>query len=131
LLGSPVTFAATAAPVRMNLRDVIHFDTGKATIQAGSLGLLDEVAHTLVTHPEMAKVRIEGHTDSQGDDAKNQTLSQARANAVSAYLTSKGVAAARLEAVGFGETRPLREERTDTDRATNRRVEFFVVTSNP
>ena len=74
------------------------------------------------------KVRVEGHTDSRGNDARNLDLSQRRANSVMEYLVSHGVDASRLEAVGYGETRPLVENaRTRAELAQNRRVVFTIL----
>jgi outer membrane protein OmpA-like peptidoglycan-associated protein len=107
--------------------DKVFFDTGKSTIQAKSFALLDQVSTILRTHQEIAKVRVEGHTDDKGEDAANLKLSQERADAVRAYLTSKGIDAARLLAEGFGETRPAATGATSAAREQNRRVEFVIV----
>ena len=74
-------------------------------------------------------IRVEGHTDSQGDDAYNLELSQRRAQAVVDYLVGKGVDRARLQAKGFGEARPLADNRTRDGRAENRRVVFTIIGS--
>lgn len=73
-------------------------------------------------------MRVEGHTDDRGADAANLALSQRRAEAVMKYLVNKGVAQSRLEAAGFGETRPLVKNDTPANQAKNRRVEFVIVT---
>jgi outer membrane protein OmpA-like peptidoglycan-associated protein len=72
-------------------------------------------------------VRIEGHTDSRGDDAFNLDLSQRRTEAVRTYLINKGVEANRLEAKGYGETKPLVTGNNEAAWAKNRRVDFFIV----
>jgi outer membrane protein OmpA-like peptidoglycan-associated protein len=72
-------------------------------------------------------VRIEGHTDSQGSAAANQRLSQKRAEAVRRYLVDQAIAPTRMEAIGYGEDRPLEDNRTAEGRATNRRVEFHII----
>ena len=80
------------------------------------------------------RVRVEGHTDSKGSDAYNQRLSQRRAEAVVKYLIGKGIDPSRLEAVGFGEGRPIAPNQNPdgsdnpTGRAKNRRTEFHVIT---
>ena len=74
-------------------------------------------------------VRIEGHTDSDGDDEYNRQLSDGRARAVRAYLVEHGVEAARLEAVGYGETQPIADNLSASGRQQNRRVE--VIIKNP
>jgi len=101
----------------------IKFDVNKATIKPESMGTLNEVAKVLREHPEL-KFSIEGHTDSDGDDAANLKLSQARAEAVKAQLVMLGIEAARLTCKGLGETRPVDSNTTLIGKANNRRVEF-------
>lgn len=115
-----VVITATA----LQIREKVYFDTGRATIQKRSNALLDNVAQVLVAHPEIAKIRVEGHTDNVGKPEKNKQLSQARADAVKAYLVKKGIADARLDAVGFGDTKPAQPNDTPAGREANRRVEF-------
>jgi len=111
---------------KIEILDKVFFDSGKATIQAKSFPLLDQVSTVLRSHSELKKVRVEGHTDDQGPDDTNLTLSQARADAVKQYLIDHGIEAARLEATGFGETRPAAEGTTSAAREQNRRVEFVI-----
>ena len=111
---------------RIDIRDSVYFDTGKATIQARSFGLLDEVVTILKDHGELTKLRIEGHTDSRGSATSNKALSQKRADAVRTYLIEKGVEAERLVAVGFGEEKPLDPREVAEAWEKNRRVDFFV-----
>lgn len=99
----------------------ILFDTGADVIRPESTPALQMIATTLTEHPDL-RVAIEGHTDSQGDDAFNQDLSERRAAAVVAYLTSQGVSAERLGAVGKGETVPIGDNTTAEGRQQNRRV---------
>lgn len=106
----------------------VLFETGSDHILEESHSLLDEVAGVLEDHPEVDQIRVEGHTDSQGDHDFNQTLSQKRAESVRTYLIENdGIAAERLTAQGFGDTRPIADNETDVGRAQNRRVEFIVV----
>jgi uncharacterized repeat protein (TIGR01451 family) len=107
----------------------VYFATDKDLIEARSNAVLDHVAAVLVARPEITTVRVEGHTDNRGGVEHNQDLSQRRAAAVVRYLVDKGVARDRLDAVGFGETRPIADNATDQGRATNRRVEFVIVGS--
>ena len=86
------------------------------------------VANILALHPEITKLRVEGHTDDVGNDKFNQKLSEKRALAVMQHLIKKnGIAKERLESVGYGRTKPLSDLKTDEARAANRRVEFIVV----
>ena len=82
---------------KLVIKDKVYFDTGKATIQARSNTLLDQVASILSSHTEIASVQVEGHTDNTGDAVFNRTLSGDRARAVVDYLVKKGVAADRLK----------------------------------
>jgi outer membrane protein OmpA-like peptidoglycan-associated protein len=80
-----------------------------------------------VAHPEVAKVVVEGHTDSAGPAAFNLELSQRRAAAVKAWLVQKGgVAAGRIEAKGYGPRKPIADNATSEGRAKNRRVVFVI-----
>ncbi|MBP6813177.1 MAG: OmpA family protein, partial [Saprospiraceae bacterium] len=83
------------------------------------------LAQLLLGSPDL-KIQINGHTDNVGDDAFNQTLSEARAKSVQDYLLSKNIATARLRFKGFGESKPLESNDTPESRARNRRTEFVV-----
>ncbi len=111
---------------RIDTKAKIAFDSSAATIQAGSLPLLDQVAKVLKEHPEILKLTIESHTDDRGPVDFNRTLSQQRADAVAAYLASKGVAKERMVAKGFGPDRPLQPNTTPEGRTANRRVDFLI-----
>ncbi|HEY1045434.1 MAG TPA: OmpA family protein [Bacteroidia bacterium] len=101
----------------------INFETGSDKILAESFDDLDALVKILNEYPE-AKVAIDGHTDNVGDPATNKELSQKRADAVKAYLVSKGVDASRLTATGYGDTQPIADNKTKQGRAKNRRVDF-------
>jgi len=101
----------------------IHFDTGKATLQPDSEAVLQQIAQLMKDDPAL-KLRVEGHTDNQGAAAANQTLSEKRAQAVVAWLTSNFVPASRLTAKGFGATKPVAANTSEDGRAKNRRVEL-------
>ncbi|HNS17014.1 MAG TPA: OmpA family protein [Bacteroidales bacterium] len=103
----------------------INFETAKDVIKVSSYPILDNVVNIMQENPEY-NLEINGHTDSQGDDASNMDLSQRRANAVKKYLTDKGISATRMVAKGFGETLPVESNDTAAGRAQNRRVEFKV-----
>jgi cysteine-rich repeat protein len=110
----------------IELLDVVYFKTNKAIIEKRSFKLLRNVAIVINAHPEIKKVTVEGHTDTQGDDAYNKDLSQRRAAAVVEMLVANGVDGSLLEAIGYGEERPIADNRTKKGRAKNRRVEFVV-----
>jgi outer membrane protein OmpA-like peptidoglycan-associated protein len=114
---------------KLEIIESVYFKTDRAVIEPRSFALLDNVAAVLKTHDTL-HIQVEGHTDSQGDDAYNKGLSQRRAEAVVAYLTKKGIAADRLIAMGFGEEQPIADNRTAQGRAQNRRVVFTVLGSD-
>ena len=101
----------------------INFDTGKADIRPDSQPTVDEIAALLKQNPAL-KVSIEGHTDNTGTPAQNKTLSEQRANAVMAAIAKQGVAPGRMSAVGWGQEKPVADNRTEAGRAKNRRVEL-------
>ena len=113
---------------RLSLKDAIHFDTGKDTIKSESFRILDEVAKLLKSHPELKKVRVEGHTDNVGGAAYNKDLSERRATSVVRYLVDKGgIPRERLDPKGYGFERPVASNATAVGRSRNRRVEFTIV----
>ena len=114
---------------KVELREKVQFDTGKATIRPESSSLLDEIAETMKAHPEIKKVVIEGHTDSTGGAALNKRLSQTRADAVMKALVSRGIEASRLSAKGFGPSKPVAANDTADGREANRRVEISIAQS--
>ncbi|TKC00529.1 OmpA family protein [Pedobacter cryophilus] len=101
----------------------INFETGKATLTTASYPMLDEVVSILNEYVDY-NLKMGGHTDAVGKDAANLALSQARVDAVKAYLLSKGIADTRVVATGFGEIRPVASNTTAVGRAKNRRVEL-------
>jgi len=103
----------------------IQFETGIDVIKPTSFEILDKVVEVMISNPAYL-LKIEGHTDNVGDDEKNLSLSQKRADAVKKYLETKGVATERTLAQGFGETVPLADNTTEAGKANNRRVEFKV-----
>jgi outer membrane protein OmpA-like peptidoglycan-associated protein len=104
----------------------LEFENGKADILPEMHGDLNKLANFMIDHPWL-KLTISGHTDSQGKEDANLRLSQARADAIKAYLIYEfKIDAARIEAHGYGSSRPILEERSDEDRKLNRRVEFEV-----
>lgn len=120
--GCPVLFASAD---RFTLTGVT-FETSRSVIRPSSFAKLDEVAEALLANPGV-RVEISGHTDNMGADNVNQPLSEARAKAVREYLIGKGVAADRMEARGYGRTRPVATNSTSAGRAENRRVEMSLL----
>ncbi|MFT3928024.1 MAG: OmpA family protein [Myxococcales bacterium] len=111
---------------RLEIGEKIQFELDKADIKPESHGLLDEIVQVLSAHPQIKKVDVNGHTDSDGADHYNMDLSDRRAKAVVAYLTSHGVDAARLTSKGFGESKPIADNSTAAGKEQNRRVEFLI-----
>ncbi len=112
---------------QFQLKDKVYFETGSANIEAKSFELLDAVAVVLKENPRLGKLRVEGHTDNTGEASANLKLSQERAESVVKYLVGKGIAAATLEAVGFGDTKPVASNETEEGKTSNRRVDFTIV----
>lgn len=111
---------------RIEIQQKVFFDSGKATIQQRSFGLLEQVTALLAENPQVKKVRIEGHTDDVGSDDFNLELSQDRAEAVRNFLVEQGISPERLEAQGFGSGQPLLPNTSNRNRTINRRVEFSI-----
>ncbi|GEL12293.1 Thrombospondin type 3 repeat-containing protein [Flavobacterium glycines] len=104
----------------------ILFDTSKATIKAESNAKLEEIVKVMNEY-NTANFKLEGHTDSTGNAAKNLQLSKDRAAAVKDYLIAKGISAERLSSEGYGITKPIASNKTVEGRAQNRRVEIILV----
>jgi len=103
----------------------IRFESGKADIVADSAGLLDRLIETALRCPT-TNIEIAGHTDTDGEEAANQALSEKRAQAVTDYLVRAGLPANRFTAVGYGATQPIVGNDTDKGKAQNRRIDFVV-----
>ena len=103
----------------------IRFESGQATIDPDSAGLLDRLIETAFRCPS-ASIEIAGHTDGDGDDAFNQALSEKRAQAVMDYLVKAGLPADHFTATGYGSTQPVASNDTEEGKAQNRRIEFVV-----
>jgi OOP family OmpA-OmpF porin len=128
------TIVAKAPPARVEVKetkiaisDKIQFEYNKAVISQASFELMDEIAAVMKNHPELKKVRIEGHASADGNPRWNKKLSAARATAVMHYLVDHGVPADELSAVGFGSERPIADNATPDGREQNRRVEFTIL----
>ncbi len=106
--------------------DNIYFASGSATLKPESYSILDSVAILLRNNPT-SRIQISGHTDSDGSEASNQTLSENRAQSVYRYLVSTGIAGNRLTTVGYGESIPVVPNNSAANKAKNRRIEFLVL----
>ena len=104
----------------------IRFDINKATIKPESMGVLNTIAKLMEEHQDV-RFSVEGHTDSDGDDASNQKLSEERAASVKNALVDLGINASRFETKGFGESNPVSDNTTPEGKANNRRVEFIKI----
>jgi outer membrane protein OmpA-like peptidoglycan-associated protein len=104
----------------------IYFDYNKATLLDESNKSLNELLEQMNAQPKL-KIKIKGHTSTEGDAAYNLKLSQNRAKAVRDYLLKNGVKTERVQYEGYGETVPIGPNDTEEDRAKNRRVEFEIL----
>jgi outer membrane protein OmpA-like peptidoglycan-associated protein len=114
----------TETIVLSDAKDVL-FAFDKYDLSESAKASLVEIS-TRLKGASLVSVQVAGHTDSKGSDAYNQTLSERRAQSVSAFLTSQGIAADKLSVVGYGESQPVADNNTDEGRAENRRVELHV-----
>jgi len=104
----------------------VQFILGSAKLTKLGMADLDKGAEVLISHPAI-NISIEGHTDNSGTAAGNQKLSERRAAAVKAYLVTKGISADRMITAGYGQSRPIADNKTAEGRAANRRVEFKII----
>ncbi len=105
----------------------VHFEYDRAELKPNTQRILREEVVALMNQEPDLTVRVEGHTDSHGSDAYNQGLSKRRANSVKDFLVGDGIAASRITAIGYGESRPAASNDTAEGRARNRRVEIKVL----
>ncbi len=122
--GCPVVKEETKKRLEEIARN-IQFETNSDALKTESRNILDEVVSIMASNPAY-NLSVEGHTDSVGAEAYNQTLSEKRARSVVRYLTSKGVSSSRMTSAGFGESRPIADNNTASGRALNRRVELHL-----
>jgi outer membrane protein OmpA-like peptidoglycan-associated protein len=125
---SSITVDAGSGLIRLKPGTSIQFATGSEEILEESKVTLDEVSAAMTQQTAM-KVRVEGHTDSDGEDATNLDLSSRRAAAVKAYVEGKGIDPARISSIGCGEAAPIADNATDEGKKSNRRVEFVILNS--
>jgi len=126
MAGTGVDVVRQGDNITLNMPSGITFDFDKSNLKPEFYPVLDNVARTLQEYNQTI-VEVAGHTDSVGSDAYNQRLSEQRANAVSSYLTGRGLNRDRFIVVGAGESRPVASNNTDAGRAENRRVEITLV----
>jgi outer membrane protein OmpA-like peptidoglycan-associated protein len=126
LLKKPDTVLVTREANELALKQQIGFDTNSAEILPASDGLLRAIADLMLRNRDLTLIEIQGHTDNRGGQKHNQSLSQARAEAVRAWLVGAGVEASRLQARGYGQDQPLQANDTAGNRAKNRRVQFIL-----
>jgi outer membrane protein OmpA-like peptidoglycan-associated protein len=115
----------TSRGLVISLSDIL-FDVNQATLKPGAANNVQKIAAILNQYPNY-NISVEGHTDAQGSDAYNQSLSERRAAAVRMQLISGGVPEARITSKGFGETQPVASNDTPAGRQQNRRVEVIVL----
>ena len=104
----------------------INFETGKSDIKPESQNIIDQIVEMLKSNPTL-KISVEGHTDNAGNIQSNQTLSENRAKAIMNAIGSKGVDKLRLSSKGWGQTKPIDDNKTEDGKAKNRRVEIVKV----
>lgn len=104
----------------------IHFESGKAILKDESMKIIDQIVQLMSDHPDIV-FSIEGHTDSDGNESSNMTLSEQRASAVKDSLVKKGIEDSRLSTKGHGESQPVTDNLSPVSKAKNRRVEFIKV----
>ncbi|MFO0589686.1 MAG: OmpA family protein [Polyangiaceae bacterium] len=109
----------------------VQFDSARSSIKMVSNPLLDEVASVLKQHPEIRQLEVQGHTDDQGKADYNKRLSQDRADSVRQALVQRGIAEVRLVANGYGQEKPIADNKTIPGREKNRRVQFVILRKGP
>ena len=124
LVNKTIELNNIAVGSKIELRN-IFFDLGKSTLRPESNTELDRLVKLMKDAPGL-KIELSGHTDNTGSATINQSLSQARAEAVVNYLISKGVAANRMTAKGYGSSKPIADNKTEEGRQQNRRTEFEI-----
>jgi OOP family OmpA-OmpF porin len=125
-VGCPILFVVEQGVRQPLVLKGVQFRSGRSALTDESFAALDEVAASLLAHPEV-RIEIGGHTDNTGRRSVNMRLSRERANAVKAYLARKGVDPGRMVAVGYGPDQPIASNDTPEGRAQNRRVELKVL----
>ncbi len=110
----------------LKLKKQVHFTNNSAEILPDSTAILEEIADVLKTHAEIKGIEVQGHTDNQGEASYNLKLSESRAQAVVDSLVRMGVDPLRLEAKGYGDTKPLMPNSNEANKSKNRRVQLMI-----
>ena len=126
LQGSGVDVVRDGDNIMLEMPSGITFGFNSSDVSAQFYPVLDKVANTLVQYNQTI-VNVAGHTDSVGSDSYNMNLSKERADSVARYLQSRGVNYQRLNAMGYGESRPVDTNNTEAGRANNHRIEITLV----
>ncbi len=126
LEGSGVSVIRDGDNIILNMPGNVTFGFDRADVQASFYETLNSVALVLKKYDKTA-IEIAGHTDSVGSESYNQRLSEERAGSVARYLLGQGIAALRVQTIGFGELRPIADNATEQGRALNRRVELTLI----
>jgi outer membrane protein OmpA-like peptidoglycan-associated protein len=121
----PETGEIVTESVTVTFDGGVLFECGKASLTAASRAELDRMAGVFGRYPD-TDILVDGHTDSVGSEATNQTLSEKRAASVADYLANAGITRSRMRTTGLGKTRPIATNETDAGRAKNRRVELSI-----
>jgi OOP family OmpA-OmpF porin len=111
---------------KIELNENVEFKTNSHELASATDPVLEEVVQIMKAHPEIIRVRVEGHTDKVGKPKYNLALSDRRAKTVKEYLISHGIESSRLTSKGFGMTRPIATNKTAEGRSRNRRVEIHI-----
>ena len=111
--------------ILVNFQSQLLFDSGSSSLHPGAYDRLRTLARTLNNYPK-SQIIIKGHTDAEGSERFNQSLSEQRADRVRSFLISEGVATSRITALGFGESLPVATNSTRDGRSQNRRVELEI-----
>lgn len=125
LQGTGVSVTRQGENIVLNMPGNVTFKSGSADLNPSFFSVLNSVA-LVIKEYDKTLASVEGHTDNVGSAEFNQKLSEDRASAVASYLSAQGVPANRLMAIGYGETRPVASNDTDSGRAQNRRVEIHL-----
>ena len=126
LQGTGVDVVRQGDNIMLDMPSGITFAFNSSDVNSQFYPVLDKVAATLNEYNQTT-INVAGHTDSVGSDSYNQKLSEQRASSVARYLQSRGVANQRLQTAGYGESRPVDSNETESGRANNRRVEITLV----